>query len=371
MEILYELWLHSICNFEPEKAEKMVSLFENGKNTFSSGELDRYKLHKAGLEEEFADKISDSTYFHEAKDILNYCNKNGIRIITQESEEYPEYLKHTNTPPRILFAKGERINLNNRLMVSVVGCRIPTDQGKAMARQIGRSLAKEGIVVVSGMADGIDGEAHLGALEAGGKTVAVLAGSVDAIYPQSHSKLYYEILKNGMVLSERPPGTGVKRYFYQQRNRIVVGLSQGTVIVEGKEKSGTSITARLALDNNRDVFAVPGNPLAWQSTLPNRLISEGAIVVDKVDTPVEYYKDTRPEFFKSGKVQAEEKRKINGLSPEDEKIVKAIEMKGGIACIEDLAEICGFAPNVLASKLTILCIRGVLRQESGNRYMLN
>ncbi len=371
MEDLYELWLHSICSFEPEKAEKMVSLFEGDKNTFSSGELDRYKLHKAGLEEEFANKISDSTYFHEAKDILNYCNKNGIRIITQDSEEYPEYLKHTNTPPRILFTKGERINLNNRLMVSVVGSRTPTDRGREVARRIGRSLAKEGIIVVSGMADGIDGEAHIGALEAGGKTVAVLAGSVDAIYPKSHSKLYYEILKNGMILSERPPGTAVKPYFYQQRNRIVVGLSQGTVIVEGEKKSGTSITARLALDNNRDIFAVPGNPLAKQSSLPNWLISEGAMIVDSVDVPVEYYKDTRPEFFKAQPTQNEEKMKINGLSHDDEKIVKAIEMKGGIACIEDLAEICGFAPNVLASKLTILCIRGILRQESGNRYILN
>ena len=134
----------------------------------------------------------------------------------------------------------------------------------------------------------------------------------------------------------------------------MVGLSQGTVAVEGKEKSGTSITARLALDNNRDVFAVPGNPLAWQSTLPNRLISEGAMIVDNVDVPVEYYKDTRPEFFKAGNTRTEDKKRINGLSPDDEKIVKAIEMKGGIACIEDLAEICGFAPNVLASKLTIL-----------------
>lgn len=371
MEVLYELWLHSICNFEPEKAEKVVALFEDRKNTFSSGELDRYKLREMGLEKEFEDRISDSGYFREAKEILNYCNKNGIRIITQDSQEYPEYLRHTNTPPRILFAKGERIDLNNKLMVSVVGCRIPTSQGKAMARQIGRSLAKEGIIVVSGMADGIDGEAHMGALEAGGKTIAVLAGSVDMIYPRSHSGLYHEILKNGMILSERPPGTDVKRYFYQQRNRIVVGLSQGTVIVEGKEKSGTSITARLALDNNRDVFAVPGNPLAWQSALPNRLISEGAIVVDKVDTPVQYYKDTRPEFFKSGQTEASERTKSRELSADDEKIVRVIEAKGGIACLEDLAECCDFAPNVLASKLTVLCIRGVLRQESGNRYILN
>ncbi len=370
MNILYELWLHCICGFEPEKVEKAVVLFENDKNKFSSVESELKRLKKVGLEGSLAKRISSPELLEQAHEINDYCKENQIRIINQESEEYPQFLKNTNTPPRILFAKGERMNFSDKLMVSVVGCRKATPQGLGIARRIGRNLAQNGIVVVSGMAEGIDAEAHRGAIEAGGKTIAVLAGSVDAIYPRCNEKLYYEILKNGTILSERPPGTVVKRYFYQQRNRIVVGLSHGTVVVEGKEPSGTSMTARLALENNRDVFAVPGSPMAWQASLPNKLLAEGAMVVDKVERPAEYYREIRPEFFRGNEKIKHEQKIANGLSAEDEVILKYIEDNGGIADSEELAENCGIAPNVLGSRLTLLCIRGVLRQQSGNRYML-
>jgi len=371
MEVLYELWLQSICGFEPEKVEKAAVLFEGEGNRFSSAEKDIQKLKQNGLGADIVKRISDPKIFALAKEIECYCKENNIRIITWKSQEYPEFLRHINTPPRILFAKGQIISLDDKLAVSVVGCRKPTVQGKSIARQIGRNLAENGIVTVSGMAEGIDAEAHRGALDAGGKTIAVLAGSVDTIYPKSNEKLYYEIIKNGTIISERPPGTVVKRYFYQQRNRIVVGLSHGTVVVEGKEKSGTSITARLAVDNNRDVFAVPGNPLVWQAGLPNRIIGEGGIVVDKIERVSEYYKDISPEFFDMYQNEKTEgKNKTEKFSGDDEKILKVIIESGGVSDGEELMEKCGIAPSVLNSKLTILCIKGVLRQESGNRYVL-
>ncbi len=371
MKDLYELWLHSICDFEPETVEKMVFVFERDSEKFSSSEKDIAMVGKLGIPEKIGKRLSDADYFSKAYELEEYCGKNEIRLINAEASEYPDFLRHTNTPPRILFAKGEKIDLNKSICVSVVGTRKPTSQGLSVARQLGRKLAEAGIIVVSGMAEGIDAEAHKGAIEAGGKTVAVLAGGVDAIYPKSNEKLYYEILKNGMIVSERPPGTIVKRYFYQQRNRIVVGLSHGTVIVEGKEKSGTSMTARIALDNNRDVFAVPGNPVVWQSELPNRLISEGALIVDKMDGPVEYYRETRPEFFRNAKrTESNNKTKIQGLSEDDEKILGFIRNNGGVADIEELSEGCNLAPNVLGSRLTVLSVRGILRQESGNRYVL-
>lgn len=371
MKTLYELWLHSICDFDPGVVEKMVSVFEGGLNKFSSPERERREVQNAGLPKKFGTRLSDAAFFDKACEISEYCDKNHIRIINQESDEYSEFLRNTNTPPRILFAKGEKIDLNKNLFVSVVGCRKPTDQGLSIARQIGRALAEAGIVVVSGMAEGIDAEAHKGALEAGGKTVAVLAGSVDEIYPKSNEKLYYEILKNGMIVSERPPGTVVRKYFYQQRNRIVVGLSHGTVIVEGKEPGGTSMTARLALENNRDIFAVPGNPIVWQASLPNKLIGEGAIIVEKKDSVVEYYKDMRPEYFEHNNTEKNaEPVVIQGISDEDAVILNYIRDKAGVASMEELSENCGLALNVIASRLTILCIRGILRQESGNRYVL-
>ena len=371
MKDLYELWLHGICGYEPDVVEKMVSVFETESNKFSSPEMDIQRVKKLGLPAKFGERLSDAEYFNKACNTETYCQDNQIRIINMESPEYSDFLRNTDVPPRILFAKGEKIDLNKNLFVSVVGSRKPTAQGLSTARQIGRKLAEAGIVVVSGMAEGIDAEAHKGAIEAGGKTVAVLAGSVDAIYPKSNTKLYYEILKNGMVISERPPGTVVKKYFYQQRNRIIVGLSHGTVIVEGGAKSGTSMTARLALDNNRDIFAVPGNPIAWQSELPNKLIGEGAVIVEKMDSPVEYYRETRPEFFKKPAC-AETPRgiTIQGLDDEDAKILHCIKDNGGVASVEELSEKCGLPVNVLGSRLTILSIRGILRQESGNMYVL-
>ena len=370
MEVLYNLWLHSICDFEPDKVEKAIVLFEGSKNRFSSRESDIQMLKNLGLAADLKDRFSDPEFFAQARRIADYCESNQIRIVSQESDEYPEFLKHISIPPKILFVKGARIDWKNSLAVSVVGSRKPSPHGKSVARQLGKKLAENGIVVVSGMAEGIDGEAHRGALEAGGKTVAVLAGSVDVIYPRSHERLYYDILKNGTIISERPPGTVVQRYFYQQRNRLVVGLSHGTVVVEGEENSGTSMTARIALDNNRDIFAVPGNPLVPQAELPNRLISEGAMIVDKIERPVEYYKEIRPEYFKEQSPVYSEPEKKVGLSEEDAQILQFIRDNGGIADAEELAENCRISPSILASKLTILCIRGFLRQESGNRYVL-
>ncbi len=371
MEILYELWMHTICDFEPETVEKAAVLFENRGRSFSSNMADRFKLADAGISPKLADRIGEVEYFKQAQDILDYCNDNEIRIINKESAEYPELLRYINSPPRILFAKGKKIDFNNNLCVSVVGSRKPTPQGKVAAREIGKSLGAEGVIVVSGMAEGIDAEAHKGAIESGGKTIAVLAGSVDTIYPKSNQKLYYDILENGMVISERPPRTVVKPYFYQQRNRIVVGISQGTVVVEGELQSGTAITARLATDNNKDVFAVPGNPLVNMAELPNGLISDGAMIVDKISRPVEYYKETLSEHF--GKTlpqnQKEEKR-FENFSEDDRTILDFIRAKGGVADAEEMSEELGFSPSVLGTKLTVLCIRGVLRQESGNRYIV-
>lgn len=371
MEILYELWLHTMCDFEPETVEKAVVLFENQGRRFSSNMAERHKLAEAGLSPKLADRIGEAEYFRYAQEILDYCSDNDIRIIDKDSEEYPQLLKNINSPPRILFVKGKRIDFNNSLCVSIVGSRKATPQGKAVAREISKSLAAEGIVVVSGMAEGIDAEAHRGAIEAGGKTVAVLAGSVDTIYPKSNQKLYYDILEGGTVISERPPGTVVKPYFYQQRNRIIVGLSQGTVVVEGALQSGTAITARLATDNDRDVFAVPGNPMVNMAELPNSLICEGAMIVDKISRPLEYYKETKTAYFgKTLPQKQEEEERFKSFSEDDRAILDFIAGRGGVADAEEIAQELGLAPSVMGTRLTVLCIRGILRQESGNRYVV-
>lgn len=371
MELLYEMWLHTVCGFEPEMAAKAAPLFEKQCNGFESSDMDIIMLRNIGIAGEFAQRIAEPEFFKEAEDIIEYCKHNGIRIITMDSGEYPERLKNINTPPRILFAKGARLNTDNEVAVSVVGCRKPTDHGKSFARLLGKTLGKNNITVISGMAEGIDGQAHMGALDSGGKTIAVLAGSVDVIYPQCHQKLYRQILEEGgTILSERPPRTPVKKYFYQQRNRIIAGLSNGTVFVEGKEASGTSITAHLALDSNCDVFAVPGNPMLWQSQLPNRLIAEGAIMVYDAEVPVQHYREQFPDLIFGKETTAKAVAAVQKPASEDDRILDYLRENGGIARLDELAENLNMSVNVLSGRLTILCIKGSLRQESGNKYVL-
>ncbi len=370
MDLLYEVWLHTVSKFEPDIASKLAPLFETGNNSFTSSDREDRFLRDIGLSGEFAKRLSDPEFFNEARYIIEYCTENDIRIITQNSKEYPVSLRNITNPPRLLFAKGAKLDTDNEVAVSVVGCRKPTEHGKSFANLLGRKMGENGITVISGMAEGIDGEAHKGALAAGGKTIAVLAGSVDYIYPRCHEKLYRDILsKGGTILSERPPKTPVHKYFYQQRNRIITGLSKGTVFVEGKESSGTAITARLALDENRDIFAVPGSPMLWQSTLPNRLISEGAAIVNTADVPVMYYKELYPDKVLQKSVAEDLSSHIKILT-EDDKILAFIRDNGGIANIEQIADGIGISPNVLSGRLTILCIKAKLRQESGNRYVL-
>ncbi len=369
MDIFREMWLHTLCDFEPERVALLSTAIENEGSALHSVEKEIEKLKRAGISADIAERLGESEYYNCAKDILNYCEQNNIRIITQDSEEYPSYLMNVELKPRILFAKGKQLSLNNSLNVAVVGCRKPTPHGKEIARQIGYNLAENGITVVSGMAEGIDAEAHIGAIRAGGTTVAVLAGSVDSIYPKSNTKLYYEILKNGTIISERPPRSVVQKYFYRQRNRIVVGVSRGVVVVEGAFLSGTSMTAEIATENNRDIFAVPGNPLIKQSELPNQLIFDGAAIVNSVGAVTEYYKGCLPELINKKTNIIKEQKRVN-LKPVEQQIVEFILGNGGIAMVEEIAEACNISTAILNSHLTILVIKGILNQESGNRYIV-
>lgn len=371
--VLKELWLHSVCDYEPECVNAVLAIFENPENAFGARIKDAERIKKTGIPKRFIKEAENIRHLKKSQLLLEYCNKKGIRIITMESEEYPLCLKHVYMPPRILFALGKKLDFENNIGVSVVGCRQATDKGLVMAEKIGASLAQNSITVVSGMAEGIDAAAMNGALKMGGTVVAVLAGGVEDIYPRSNKGLYYRTIENGTVISERPPGTKVKRYFYQHRNRIMVGLSEGVVITEGKVKGGTAITARLATDNNRDVFAVPGSPVVWQAKLPNSLISSGAFVVEDASVPTEHYKNLYPDKIRHREcisVVNEENKGIKGLTEEDKKIIEILHNNGNTATVEMIAEKCDVAINRINSRITILSIKGIIRQESGNRILL-
>ena len=206
----------------------------------------------------------------------------GVWVITQYHADYPKLLKNISDPPITLFGKGDRnsINFISDTCVGVVGTRKPTPYGTYIAEELGKSFASAGLVIVSGMATGIDTISHKAAIEEQGRTIAVLGTGIDVIYPPENRELHDKILKEyGIIISEYPPGYTVHRGMFVMRNRIIVGLSRAIVVVEGGEHSGSLITARFAAENGRDVYAVPGPITSDMSIGPHILLREGAHVL--------------------------------------------------------------------------------------------
>lgn len=209
------------------------------------------------------------------------CMKKGICMVTAEDAEYPERLRPIYDAPYGLFVLGQ-LPRSDRPAAAIVGARRCTHHGQIMAEKIGEQLARAGILVISGMAAGIDSSGHRGALQGGGETFAVLGCGVDICYPASNRTLYEEILSRGGILSEYPPGRAAKPFFFPLRNRIISGLSDLVLVVEAREKSGSLITMELALDQGKEVMAVPGRPDDPLSVGCNRLIREGAAIYTEV-----------------------------------------------------------------------------------------
>lgn len=204
----------------------------------------------------------------------------GARLLVLGDPDYPEMLAALDPPPPILWTRG-RVDLLNRPSVAIVGARIASAGGQRIARGLAQQLGQAGHVVVSGMARGIDAAAHEGALATG--TVAVLGGGVNDIYPSEHADLYARLTEQGCVVSESPVGARAQARDFPRRNRIISGLSRGTVVVEAEIRSGSLITARLAAEQGRDVFAVPGSPLDPRARGPNELLRQGAILCEGIE----------------------------------------------------------------------------------------
>ena len=206
---------------------------------------------------------------------------NKIIKIAIENEKYPEILKKIYDPPKFLYAIGNLEILNN-LGVAIVGCREATEYGKKAATYFSYNLAKQDVSIISGLAKGIDSWAHIGALKANGKTIAVVGNGLDIIYPKENEKLAKEIIKRGgVIISEYPLGTKPEKEHFPARNRIISGLSNAVLVVEAKEQSGSLITADFAMEQGKEVYVVPGNINSINSVGTNNLIKDGAIPVTK------------------------------------------------------------------------------------------
>ena len=236
------------------------------------------ELEASGLSGAVARSVASACSFEDAAAQQQQLREAGAQLITLADARYPEPLRRIYDPPPVLFARG-RVDLLSSLGIGVVGTRHPTPYGVAAAERLSGDLARAGLAIVSGMARGIDTVAHKAALAAGGATIAVLGCGVDIVYPSENRKLAAEIAAKGLILSEFPMGSIAFPQNFPIRNRVISGLSCGILVIEGAQYSGSAITARLAIDQGREVFAVPGNITSKMSWGPNLLIKQGAKLV--------------------------------------------------------------------------------------------
>ncbi len=222
----------------------------------------------------------------DAEGQIAFCRAQGISIITETDPAYPRALREIPDPPGLLFVRGT-LKPSDALAIGIVGTRHGTHYGLRQAERLAGSLARAGLTIVSGLARGIDAAAHRGALEAGGRTLGILASGVLNIYPPEHDKLAEQVASNGALISEQPPHSSPLAGAFPQRNRIISGLSLGVIVVEAAERSGALITARHAMEQGREVFAVPGNVDSRASRGCHRLIRDGAALVESADDVLE------------------------------------------------------------------------------------
>ena len=286
----------------------------------------------------FARRFDDAAYLTRLRDA-------GVRWIGRSASEFPPLLHAIHDPPAGLFARGEADStLLRRPTVAVVGARSCSPYGAQVARTLGRELAGAGLVVVSGLARGVDGEAHRGALEAGGTTLAVLGCGIDRDYPAAHRELAARIRADGLTVSEYAPGVEPAPWRFPARNRIIAGLSAATVVVEARDRSGALITADLALEEGREVFAVPGEITSALSSGTNDLLKLGA-------SPLTAAADVLDVF---GLVGAETETVTVGSSAE----TVLAKLRDGPASADELAHATGLDAGTVASALTELELAG-------------
>jgi DNA processing protein len=287
-EELYWLALRMVPGLGTRRAGNLIEHFRSPQAVFRASAAE---LEDAGLLGAVARSVASGCSFEDAADQQAKLRETGTTLVTLGDAAYPAQLRTIFDPPVVLFARGN-IALLEDLMIGVVGTRRPTPYGLAAAERLTAELAQAGLTIVSGMARGIDTASHRAALGVGGRTIAVLGCGADVVYPSENRKLAAEIVAKGLILSEFPLGSVAFPQNFPIRNRIISGMSTGILVVEGAQYSGSAITAKLALEQGREVFAVPGNITSRMSWGPNLLIKQGAKLVQDwndivVDLPAE------------------------------------------------------------------------------------
>lgn len=343
----------------PLTFDAMVKHFGNVRNAYTAPVKDIGKL----IGEIYARKFDDFRKKFDPEKKAKELEHKNITIVTREDERFPLPLKDITDVPICLYVKGDltQFDFKKDIFFAIVGTRETTAYGRQLAQKFSGELAESGITIVSGMAKGIDAITHAAALGAGGKTVAFLGCGVDVVYPTENEELYHRIIsERGLVISEFPPGMLVRKGMFVSRNRLVSGLSQGVLVVEGMKDSGSLITARLAAEQGKEVFAPPAPITSLQGEAPNLLLKEGAKIVTSVE-------DILQEFNIKLSVKKKENLFVN-LTPEENVVFSALQNES--LSSDQVGIICSLAIYQVLPILTSLEIKGVIEKSEDGRYQL-
>ena len=378
---LYWVWLTGICGVYNNDINALLEQFDTVEEIYEATDYSKISNVKPSTLKNLCNKS-----LKKAEKIKENCDKIGAKIITFDDIRYPDSLRTIENPPYVLYMRGEIMKWDRILGIGVVGTRKCSDYGYKVVDCIVKDLALCGVTVISGMAEGIDGAAARAALNAKNKTVAVLGTAIDFAYPYMHRGLMNEIIENGTVISEYPPGQRSPKGSFPWRNRIISGLSKGVLVVEAPKKSGSLITANYALEQGRDVFAVPGNIFKEESVGTNNLLANGAKAVQSAEDilneyvyEIEHLKLKRPTaisriFAKPDRIDNEiklsiEDKRFSSLSDNEKKIIALLIEEN--MHIDDIARKSGIPAAELTTKLAMLEFSGHIQKIPGNNYKLN
>ncbi len=380
------LWLTTIPKMDSRKITYLLDALNDIQTIYAATE-DMYQKVEGLSSEDIKNLLNKSQ--SRAQKIMSACQAMQATIVTYTDESYPAMLRKIFDPPYVLYAKGNLNISKDALAIAMVGARRPSEYGKKVAYDLSYQLAKRGALIVSGMARGLDSVAAKAALKAGRETVAVLGCGIDVVYPPENAALEDAICQHGLVLTEYPPGTPPLGSHFPKRNRIISGLSHGVVVVEASKTSGSLITADMALSQDRDVFAVPGSIYSGLSAGTNRLIAQGAKLVQSSEDILEEYINYMPQVLKKetadkSENEAEIKKQTSAealvqsyriddarfrdLSPDQKNIIAALI--AGMTSCEELAQHTKLPIAKLLSALTVLEIQGFIKSLPGKNYRI-
>jgi DNA processing protein len=352
----YWLALTRVVGIGPARFQRLIAFFGSAERAWQADPL---SLAQAGLDRRTVSALRAlRRRVHPAEEEAA-LRAVGVRAITLQEDDYPAPLRTIGEPPPVLFLRGDLVAADE-WAVAIVGTRRATSYGRQVAEQLGGALAQAGVTVVSGLARGIDGCAHQAALAAGGRTIAVLGHGLDTIYPPEHARLAEEIAANGALVSEFPLGTRPDAPNFPRRNRILAGLARATVVVEAGLSSGALITADCALEQGREVFAVPGSILSPSSRGTNALIKDGA-------RPLTETQDLLEELHLSLAVEQQTMRETLPTDPTEAALLAHLSAEP--LHVDEVSRAAGLPADIVGSTLILMELKGLVRQAGALSYV--